>query len=356
MRTVLFTGAGASSAIGYPLTIQMMPMVRAQLKAGTLFRGLGSNAQANADRRTLSSYLRRLYPGFARTSDEELPLITEVFSLVEYSLANGEALTIGGSEPLRRLRDLLKQAITDLILDEYEAPWNLSDPAERGQRRVLRKLTRWLAAHGGDIGYVSTNYDVGVESEIYRQLGVRKLTASIDLGFEWRNVFTGETHVRVVDRTAVRVYKLHGSVDQLRCSSCGHVYFNPEGTMAHQAFRRTLTESNTCHCRHHVRHDLHIIPPSLVRDIRDANLLNVWKSALEWMRTADRWVIVGYSLPAEDLAIRSLLMRAYSTAQKPPRITVVQDGAAARSRYSLIFPRLDYHDGGLEAFLNDESF
>jgi hypothetical protein len=88
--------------------------------------------------------------------------------------------------------------------------------------------------------------------------------------------------------------------------------------------------------------------------VRDANLLNVWKCALELMRTADRWVIIGYSLPPEDLAIRSLLMRAYATAVKQPKVVVVQEGGAAKPRYSLIFPDLEYHESGLEAFLKHE--
>ena len=115
-----------------------------------------------------------------------------------------------------------------------------------------------------------------------------------------------------------------------------------------------LSDANTCHCRNDVRLDLNIVPPSMVRDVRDANLLSVWQAALEWMRTSDRWVIIGYSLPPEDLAIRSLMMRAYSTAERRPSITVVQDGMAVKNRYNLIFPGLDYHDRGIAAFLDRE--
>lgn len=134
------------------------------------------------------------------------------------------------------------------------------------------------------------------------------------------------------------MYKLHGSVNQLRCSSCGYVYFNPLGSISSLAFREELIDPNTCHCRQDVRLELHIVAPSHVREVRDANLLSVWRTTLEWMRTADRWVIAGYSLPSEDLAIRSLLMRAYATAERKPEVTVVQRGTESKARYELIFP------------------
>jgi hypothetical protein len=37
-----------------------------------------------------------------------------------------------------------------------------------------------------------------------------------------------------------------------------------------------------------------------------------------------------------------------------PKVIVVQEGGAAKSRYSLIFPNLEYHEGGLETFLRKE--
>lgn len=74
-------------------------------------------------------------------------------------------------------------------------------------------------------------------------------------------------------------------------------------------------------------------------------------AALECLRRADEWYLVGYSLPPEDLAVRSLLLHAYAGRQRRPRVTVVQKGTAARPVYELLFPGCRYIDGGLEAFL-----
>jgi hypothetical protein len=42
-------------------------------------------------------------------------------------------------------------------------------------------------------------------------------------------------------------------------------------------------------------------------------LLEIWQTALEALREAETWYIIGYSLPPEDVAIRTILLRAYQS-------------------------------------------
>jgi hypothetical protein len=97
------------------------------------------------------------------------------------------------------------------------------------------------------------------------------------------------------------------------------------------------------------------VTPSFIRDIRDPNLLGIWTHALELLRKADEWIIIGYSMPPKDIAIRSLLIRA-ATARglsDGPRITVVQYGKnpKIRAAYELFFEDCDYREEGLEKYL-----
>lgn len=95
MRTVLFTGAGASRPIGYALTSELLPRVRAELKSGVLFADANGRKKDKQGREELHRYLLGLLPGLERIPDHQLPLITDVFSLVEHALVSGEALPIG---------------------------------------------------------------------------------------------------------------------------------------------------------------------------------------------------------------------------------------------------------------------
>jgi len=353
MATALFTGAGASRAIGYALTSELLPRVRGGLRSGELFKDINGPERDARDRQELQQLLTTLLPGFEEAADDKLPLITDVFSLVEHAIVSGESLPVGGDDTLRRFRDLLKQGITDVILGDFLEEWDLTQEEDRRQRSVLNRFTGWVETRRKELGVVTTNYDIGLEYELYSRLTPERVAGELDLGFDWREVGTDAERTRPA-APGLRIFKLHGSLDVLRCRHCGYVYFNPYGAIAVHAFRTELSDNNTCTCRREERLELHIVSPSLVREVREANILSVWRSALEWMRRAERWIIVGYSLPPEDLAIRSLLMRARAGAARPPDVTVVQQGEAARPVYELLFPGCHYEPGGLEKFLSSE--
>jgi hypothetical protein len=92
-----------------------------------------------------------------------------------------------------------------------------------------------------------------------------------------------------------------------------------------------------------------------VRQTHDAHLLGIYNAAIETLRTADHWVIIGYSLPAEDVAIRAMFLRAWDGCSRKPRVTVVQGSKESTElTYRAFFPKsaLDYHRDKLDGFLN----
>jgi hypothetical protein len=98
-----------------------------------------------------------------------------------------------------------------------------------------------------------------------------------------------------------------------------------------------------------------MVTPSYVRDTRDVNLIGIWRNALDLLASADRWLVVGYSLPSEDIAIRALMLNAYrirkaSARPRPLRIWVVQKGIHSERAYRLLFPDAESHAGGIESF------
>ncbi len=80
-HTVLFTGAGASKAFGYPLTNELMREVRDDLRSGILFRKTVDHG-ARHRRKQLNSYLKKLLPGFRDAEDVIIPPIESVRNIV----------------------------------------------------------------------------------------------------------------------------------------------------------------------------------------------------------------------------------------------------------------------------------
>lgn len=356
-HVALFLGAGASKPLGFPLTGEILPAILAGLKSNSLF-GPRRSAPRGPEK-DLHSFLLDLMPGLDHP-DAVPPMITDVLSLIDQMLVSRHVPSGKTTDfQMRQMRRLLERAIFRVLKWPYRHREATSIPA------VLSGLVDGLmqrTANGGEhCAIVSTNYDIAVEMEIYRRLGFSEQQGGdgihklLDLGFSWREATTGRVRHRP-QQPQFSVHKLHGSMNWLSCQVCGHVYFNPKGTIEFQAFREKVDELNSCHCGYGPLKAV-MVAPSFVRNVDDSNLLTIWRSALEDLRTADEWILIGYSLPTEDIAIRSLLIRAYRgrwRGEKPPRVRVIQHGHAAEDRYRLFFPDCEYSGDGLEGLVSSQ--
>jgi NAD-dependent SIR2 family protein deacetylase len=359
-RTVLFLGAGASAAFGLPVTSAIFPYIRNNLLSRTLFPTESNPKRERAKMDRLHGYLSTFLPAVFE-EDIELPLITDVLSLIDQLLSTGEiGIPMVSTNDMEDFRTLLVQAIVETI----EAA--RSDPRSN---QALDRLTDWVLnmPESGEtpLTIVSTNYDTLLESFLFEKLEIdlydleMRLGNFVDMGFSWREHTSGtflETIYHPPKDPRLKIYKLHGSLSWLKCPLCGFTYVNTTGTIFRQAFRGDKIDyNNTCVCGHGPMHAV-IVAPSMVRSIQDPNLLTIWRSSLEAMRTATEWIIVGYSLPPEDIAIRSIFLRAYhgrGRKGKFPNIRVIQreEDTLMEGRYRLLFPECKFEYGGFEEFI-----
>jgi hypothetical protein len=237
----------------------------------------------------------------------------------------------------------------------------------------LRRYGCWLRdlrGHGRDVGIITTNYDVSSNWAVLVAafpdiaLGEWDATAiakAIDYGMEWLDPSDDAWMLQTrPPEPHFRCYKLHGSTNWLRCPVCQQVYVNEAGSIWHQAFRAKIDDLNSCHCSR-TKLDVQIVSPSFVRQMQDVNLLSIWTHAQSFLSRARHWVIIGYSLPEEDISIRALFVRAMrcratSLKDAPLRVTVIQHGEKDRAKYETLFGgndcRLEYVADGLGPFLD----
>jgi NAD-dependent SIR2 family protein deacetylase len=359
--TVVFMGAGTSKPFGHPITAEIFPRIWKLLQDGELFMGDGGDLEFF--RRTVL----KLLPGLPGIKAGNFPLITNVLSLVDGAIDSGLTPVPGLShEKLLRLRSLLEWAVCTAIHPR-------SNP--RGSTETLKAFEGWLTklqTRGEPLTLITTNYDVTVEERLYapyyRRAAARNrkvslagraaniscdahgdIAADFDFGMTWRAPLDGDE--RLFERPPkpkVRCYKLHGSLNWLRCDVCDHLYINPDWAINEVVYERA-SSWNTCECGSRARLRPVIVAPSFIRSLRDTNLGQVWRHAVEALRKADQWVIIGYSFPDEDVAIRSLLMRAYHSRSKPPKVIVVarNNHAPLKDRYRSHFPDAEFRVQGL---------
>lgn len=339
-ETAVIVGAGASSAFGYPLTAELLPAMWKLANQSSSFNG---NKIAL---KKLKRGLKQLVPSIG-DPNLNLPLVTDLLSILDQAIASGSSIVVGMTQREQvEFRSLLDRALVDAIHKKKELK-------AAGDRLRVRFVT-WLLRCATSV--ITSNYDLELDLALTEILGEDTMEQEVDYGFAWRSI---ENEYRLVQRPhapAFHLYKLHGSLNWLTCRVCEHTYINLESPIKDRAFDPVKRDYNTCHCGHFPLSPV-IVSPSFIRDIRLADLLYLWKNALEQLRLAKKWVIVGYSLPTEDLAIRSLLMRAYrgrEYGERSPQVLVVlrDDNQATRSRFLSIFPNATFNWHGVEGFLD----
>lgn len=367
-KRVLFLGAGASAHFQYPTTAQILGLILHEIDRQTLF---GNDERRRAE---LLAYLEQLMPGldaWRAKRENGLPWITELLSLIDQLIAQENGISQALShDKLLRCRSLVEQALSEVLT--AGTPPSLAGVPELVQADLakaretfpqlferqsvapadLAHLLDW-ASH--DCAVITTNYDTLLETKLYAKVGdYADVWRQIDFGFSAREPATGIIHPRPVD-ARFSIFKLHGSLNWLRCARCDRAYINTFGPIAHLAFGDGhVTAENQCHCGYgplaHV-----LVTPSFVRSMNDINLRQIWQGALDALRTAAEWAIVGYSLPQEDVAIRSLLLRGYlarAPGEPKPKIAVHLIDRKSEASYKVHFPNCTYSTGGLRGFLD----
>ena len=352
--SVLFLGAGASRPFGIPVTAEILPRILERLESDKLFTepaGASARTAARA-RKDLREGLEALVPGLFR-DDVDAPLITDLLSLFDQLLSEGHA---AGPElsvsTLDHLRALLEQATAEVLV----GPSRANGRKAARNRPLLDRLVEWIDASMRDgaerLSIITTNYDVVLQQKLFERLGDGDLHRQIDFGLTWREASRPSSARSRPASPRLGFFKLHGSLDWLKCSLCGHVFIDPARAIFRDADVLESAGGRACACGYRPLRHL-IVAPSTVREIRDPNLLAIWQGALEALRTADTWTVIGYSMPPEDMAIRTLLVRAHAGRRTPPRIEVVERGRndEVECRYRLLFPDLVFAESGVEGFV-----
>lgn len=375
---IFFLGAGASRAFGYPLTNDILPLVNDCLRDGRLFpdrnvvppirgehrRALNSSGFLPNAMGVLVDDLTELLPGALDAAALRPPLgvtplsVTDLLSLIDHMIVNQSSpLRRYSVDKLVRLRGLVQRAIATVVSQPMD-----TDIAATEQHRLARFINWLVARRGQGLVVVTTNYDLAIERPLAEGLGLANVPPvgpRIDYGCSWRQAFTEDaTGQDVVQRRPdpadIAFFKLHGSISWLHCDLCDHVYINPTVSIFEGAYSSRFREESSCACGHWPLSPL-LVAPSMVREVRDPSLLSIWQATLEALRRASRWIVVGYGLPPEDLAIRSMLIRAFRTAAREPRIEVYEKGLqpTVELRYRVLFgPAVQVFPGGMAQMID----
>ncbi len=315
----VFCGAGVSVPMGCPTTDQIFRDILNGLKDKRLFADYSTG---DTERKRLQKLLYELFPTLNEVVPSDHISICSILSLIDH-LASTKTIPIAKwqFQKMQELQYLLEQAIAWVI--------DPGDKRSAAQKKYLQLLKRFVKQQSArrNLTWITTNYDIWLEEDLFEGLEPEEVASDFDFGFSWRCV---NPELEIFDRPASRKakyrwYKLHGSFNWVRCELCAQIYINTWDNIVDLCLWEKYSDS-TCHCEHFPLRPM-LVSPSLVRDLRDSNLLEIWRHSLEALQQADEWVFVGYSFPEEDYAIRAMLLRAYhgriGKNKKPPLVKVI---------------------------------
>lgn len=348
--TVVIFGAGATRACGGPLTNEILPQafepsVRSQIEReyyiDLLDRFLVENfhlPQQQADR-----------------TDEDYPGLPLLLSLVDTAIDRNQPMGPAWNvDTLRKVRRALQYMIFGLLELKLRS---------LSHNYYLDLLTKLDPNHDGSLTVVSLNYDIIMDNSF-----VSHTEHLPDYGCD---IDTDE-YKSMPHRGSL--FKIHGSLNWSYCPGCHRLDLGVAESGSTYKMLDALYQVNpleprySCHgypcprCGTDVEPIL--ITPTQLKDYRNPQVTKVWTMAEQALRNAKRAIIVGYSLPEDDLDVIYLLKRGLGElARRSPKdiIVVEKESDPAKQainrnpvgrRYRSIFgPDVDWQTDGFEGLI-----
>lgn len=162
------------------------------------------------------------------------------------------------------------------------------------------------------LSFLSFNYDLVLER-------------SLDNGNCSFNYCADPDRIPIKD-TETKVLKLHGSSNWLFCNSCSNLSILGKKVLG------DLYNQNCKKCGEKVTPLL--IPPTWNKQLGLPYFKNVWHSAFEEIKSANKIIIIGYSLPETDIYFRHFLSLSLKDNNRLRKIIVVDPNKQIRNKYN----------------------
>jgi hypothetical protein len=295
VRNVIFLGAGASKSDGAPLQFELLRSYFLLPK--------------DASRREMDGELAQFFKVFYNIDISQVnqqtifPSFEEVLGTLELALERREHFKVTGEVwdiyRIQRCREHVIFLICVILAKQLGAT-----PSGRFNFHgaLAAKLPR-----NQTTTIISLNYDLLIDNAILRS------NRGVNYGTEFAN---GVSH----SNEPVQLYKLHGSLNWLRCPVCGAL--TNTGDVKGASYPR----ERRAHCA-----NLHcdgetapiVVPPTFFKVMSDFHLQQVWHHANMALSQTERIFFCGYSLPDADMHIRYLLKRAEINSGITPEVFVL---------------------------------
>ncbi len=308
--TIFFLGAGFSKAAGAPLQGEIVNKV-------LVYNGYNYNNPIENFRDRINSFLHDafhlndLQKRFFNLEDFFTPIdkcISERVSFRGYSTAY-----------LQQIRNEMSTLIS-IVIDNELSNFN-------GDTGFLDVFSNYIlenskrSAGKNKCSIITTNWDILLDRRIFERLS--GLGSTIDYGTHVVGIGTGRNNQIIPAMTAlsrgkfsVKLYKIHGSLNWLKCPACDRLFVDPRlkvGILENEL----AINCRFCEVQFTMPNNIdggfslqpQIIYPTFLKELSTSHFSNIWNNVSRDLSEAKRIVFIGYSFQQADFEIRQLLAR-----------------------------------------------
>lgn len=258
-------------------------------------------------------FLAAAFPGIPE------PLLEDVFTLLDQTIGKREYCSGFSWEELEKAREAFKRAILFVI---HAAGQEVRSEAQDLYNRIAGHLIDLRATHGqrsDPFSVISLNWDCLLEDSFYRCIRKARLQGVVDVDYCCYTDPLGPEcpHTPSLVQRAkglynLKVLKLHGSTNWLRCPNCNRLFTGVGSDLT--VWGQYVNPQRCSVCPgwpggHAPELEPFFITPTFVKVFDNAHIQTIWHNAYVELTEATRVVFLGYSLPLADYHVRTLLRR-----------------------------------------------
>ncbi|QVW35807.1 SIR2 family protein [Geobacter sulfurreducens] len=283
---VIFLGAGASAADGAPIQ-------------NALFKDYFKSRAYNDETNTVLSTFFMDFFGIDTNDDLtgiNFPTVEEVLGILELALNRNESFRKYPSTPqapkVQNTRESVIILMARILRDKLQAGRPIHDS-------LVSRLIH--ESRISKTAFVSLNYDILIDnalSDVHDKF-------DLDYGIPFANFSRKNDWHRPRPNRAVKLFKLHGSLNWLYCPTCISLMITPKDKSKVSQYADTPIPCVSCQTNMIPI----IIPPTFFKVMSNFFLQQIWREAENTLIAARRIIFCGYSFPDADVHIKYLLKR-----------------------------------------------
>lgn len=327
IRRVIIVGAGFSKYAGLPL--------QSEFTKALLTPRHDSGHPDHELVKELSDFIHGVFDHSRKAKSQYWPDLEDIFTAIDLSANSGHHL--GGRYPPSGLRNMRRALLARIVGMLDERSRNAASSVKQDAAALSAFFTR---IDPKSTAFICMNWDTVIEQMIKKVKGISLFDYGCKASAASFSAPNGPVQLLSTMREdSLRIVKMHGSTNWLYCDNCRQLYWFPPDDSKEIA--KQLRSENgpdpkhgwQCHRCRGVRLTTRIATFSYLKALDFPMFQRSWLSAEDLLRNADKWVFIGYSLPAADYEFKYLLKRVQLSHARKLQFVVITGGSNTKDTY-----------------------